>query len=255
MLYYAVIRRFLIKKDADLSLRRGAPPLEKYPESIEQPEECMYKAILFDLDGTLTESGEGITKSVQYALEKIGKPEEDLEKLKVFVGPPLLEQFMKYADLDRDTARQAVVYYRERYAEVGIYENQVYPGVEKMLKTLKNRGYRLAVASSKPEYFVTKVLDYFHLTDCFDQIVGSEMNGARTSKAEVIEETLKRLGLSAHRQEAVMIGDREHDILGARACGLECVAVSYGYGTAEELQKAEPLKIVDSADGILDFFA
>ena len=215
----------------------------------------MYKAILFDLDGTLTESGEGITKSVQYALEKIGKPEENLEKLKVFVGQPLLEQFMKYAQIDEETARQAVAYYRERYADVGIYENQVYPGVENMLKTLRNRGYRLAVASSKPEYFVTKVLEHFHLTEYFDKIVGSEMNGARTSKAEVIEETLRRLNLSAHRREAVMIGDREHDILGARACGLDCVAVSYGYGTEEELRAAGALKITDSAEGVLDFFA
>lgn len=214
----------------------------------------MYKAILFDLDGTLTESGEGITKSVQYALEKIGKPEENLEKLKVFVGPPLLEQFMKYAQIDEETARQAVAYYRERYADVGIYENQVYPGVENMLKTLKNRGYRLAVASSKPEYFVTKVLEYFHLTGYFDEIVGSEMNGARTSKAEVIGETLKRMNLSANRREVVMVGDREHDVLGARACGLDCVAVSYGYGTEEELREAGALKITDSADGLLDFF-
>lgn len=214
----------------------------------------MYKAILFDLDGTLTESGEGITKSVQYALEKIGKPEENLEKLKVFIGPPLLEQFMKYADIDEQTARQAVVYYRERYAEVGIYENRLYPGVENMLKVLKNRGYRLAIASSKPEYFVTKVLKYFHLTECFDEIVGSEMNGDRTTKSEVIEETLRRLGMLKHPEEAVMTGDREHDIFGAGACGLQCVAVSYGYGTEEELKNAKPLKIVHSTDELLDFF-
>ena len=196
----------------------------------------MYKAILFDLDGTLTESGEGITKSVQYALEKIGKPESDLEKLKVFVGPPLLDQFMKYADLDEETARKAVEYYRERYADTGIFENQVYPGVENMLNILKNKGYRLAVASSKPEYFVKKVLDHFHLTDYFEVIVGSEMNGARTGKAEVIEETLRRLGLSGHAGEAVMIGDREHDVLGAAACGMKCVGVTYGYGSEEDLR-------------------
>lgn len=215
----------------------------------------MYKAILFDLDGTLTESGEGITKSVQYALEKIGKPESDLEKLKVFVGPPLLDQFMKYADLDEETARKAVEYYRERYADTGIFENQVYPGVENMLNILKNKGYRLAVASSKPEYFVKKVLDHFHLTDYFEVIVGSEMNGARTGKAEVIEETLRRLGLSGHTGEAVMIGDREHDVLGAAACGMKCVGVTYGYGSEEELTTAGALKTADSTDGVLDFFA
>lgn len=215
----------------------------------------MYKAILFDLDGTLTESGEGITKSVQYALEKIGKPESDLEKLKVFVGPPLLDQFMKYADLDEETARKAVEYYRERYADTGIFENQVYPGVENMLNVLKNKGYRLAVASSKPEYFVKKVLDHFHLTDYFEVIVGSEMNGARTGKAEVIEETLRRLGLSGPAGEAVMIGDREHDVLGAAACGMKCVGVTYGYGSEEELTTAGALKTADSTDGVLDFFA
>lgn len=214
----------------------------------------MYKAILFDLDGTLTESGEGITKSVQYALEKLGRPEEDLEKLKVFVGPPLMEQFMKYAGFDQETARRAVEYYRERYSDVGIYENRLYPGVENMLRTLKGKGYRLAVASSKPEYFVKQILEYFHLTDCFEEIVGSEMNGSRTSKSEVIEETLSRLGMSGNRGEAVMVGDREHDIMGAKTCGLDCVAVSYGYGSMDELSAAQPLKIENSAEGVVDFF-
>lgn len=214
----------------------------------------MYKAILFDLDGTLTESGEGITKSVQYALEKLGRPEEDLEKLKVFVGPPLMEQFMKYAGFDQETARRAVEYYRERYSDVGIYENRLYPGVENMLRTLKGKGYRLAVASSKPEYFVKQILEYFHLTDCFEEIVGSEMNGSRTSKSEVIEETLSRLGMSGNRREAVMVGDREHDIMGAKTCGLDCVAVSYGYGSMDELNAAQPLKIENSTEGVVDFF-
>lgn len=214
----------------------------------------MYKAILFDLDGTLTESGEGITKSVQYALEKLGKPVPPLEELRVFVGPPLMEQFMKYADLDEDTARLAVKYYRERYSTVGIFENQLYPGVEEMLSELSAKGYCLAVASSKPERFVLQILEHFHLSDYFDEIVGSEMDGRRTSKAEVIEETLARLQLSEHREQVVMVGDKEHDVLGARACGLSCVAVSYGYGTREELEQAKPLKVVDSVSGIAAFF-
>ena len=195
----------------------------------------MYKAILFDLDGTLTESGEGITKCVQYALEKLGRPESDLEKLKVFIGPPLMEQFMKYADLDEATARKAVEYYRERYSTTGIFENCPYPGVEKLLQELRRKKYLLAVASSKPEYYVKQILDYFNLTEYFDEIVGSEMNGARTNKTEVIEETLKRLGLDHHREQVIMVGDKEHDVLGARKAGLDCVAVSYGYGTEEEL--------------------
>ena len=214
----------------------------------------MYKAIFFDLDGTLTESGEGITKSVQYALEKIGKPEEDLEKLKVFVGPPLMEQFMKYAGVDEATGRKAVEFYRERYEVKGIYENHPYEGVEKMLQELKRKGYILAVASSKPEYYVTQILDYFKLSSYFDAVVGSEMNGARTSKSEVIEEVLKRINMSDKRNEVLMVGDKEHDVLGARAAGLDCVAVAYGYGTQEELTEANPLKIVDSVDELLHFF-
>ena len=214
----------------------------------------MYKAIFFDLDGTLTESGEGITKSVQYALEKLGKPEEDLDKLRVFIGPPLMEQFMKYADVDETEARRAVEYYRERYAVKGIFENWPYDGVENLLRELKGRGYILAVASSKPEYYVTKILDYFNLSSYFEVVVGSEMNGARTSKTEVIEEALKRLNMSDRRKEVLMVGDKEHDVLGARAAGLACVAVGYGYGTKEELTAAQPLKIVASIEELLRFF-
>lgn len=215
----------------------------------------MYKAILFDLDGTLTESGEGITKCVQHALDKLGKPEADLKKLEVFIGPPLMEQFMKYADLDEPTARKAVEYYRERYSTIGIFENRLYPGVENMLQELKRKKYLLAVASSKPEYYVKQILDHFHLTEYFNEIVGSEMNGSRTNKTEVIEETLKRLGLDGHRDQVLMIGDKEHDILGARKAGVDCVAVSYGYGTEEEIAAAGPLQTVSSAEELLDFFA
>lgn len=214
----------------------------------------MYRAILFDLDGTLTQSGEGITKSVQYALEKLGKPEPDLKKLEVFVGPPLLQQFMKYAGLDEETAVKAVEYYRERYTDVGIFENRPYPGVEEMLEGLKRKGYILAVASSKPERFVHRILDHFQLTGYFQEIVGSEMNGGRTSKAEVIEEALSRLHMSGCRKDVIMVGDKEHDVLGAREAGISCVAVSYGYGTEEELKNAAPLKTVHSAGEVLDFF-
>lgn len=215
----------------------------------------MYKAILFDLDGTLTDSGEGITKSVQYALERIGKPEPDLQKLRVFVGPPLIEQFEKYAGIDEKTARRAVEIYRERYAPIGIYENELYPGIEDMLAGLKNRGYKIGIASSKPENFVKIVAEYFHIESYFDEIVGSEPEGGRTNKTEVIEEALRRMGLTDHRDQVIMVGDKEHDVFGARRAGLECIAVSYGYGTKEELENARPLKIVNSAEEILDFFA
>lgn len=214
----------------------------------------MYKAILFDLDGTLTQSGEGITKSVQYALEKLGMEAPDLKELEVFVGPPLLEQFMKYPNLDRETGELAVRYYRERYSTRGLFENQPYPGIPEMLGKLQKKGYRLAVASSKPEKYVKQILEHFHMDAYFEQVVGSEMNGGRTDKVQVIEEALRRMGLENRRESVIMVGDREHDVLGARQAGLSCVAVSYGYGTVEELREAAPLQIVKSADELLSFF-
>ena len=161
---------------------------------------------------------------------------------------------MKYAGLDEKTAVKAVEYYRERYSDVGIFENKPYPGVENMLQELKRKKYILAVASSKPEDYVKQILDHFHLLECFDEIVGSEMNGARTNKTEVIEEALERLGMKEHREQVIMVGDKEHDVFGAREAGLDCVAVSYGYGTTEELKEAGPLQTVDSVDELLDFF-
>ena len=207
----------------------------------------MYKVILFDLDGTLTESGEGITKSVQYALERIGKPEPDLGKLKVFIGPPLMEMFMQYAQIDEATAKQAVEIYRERYSVTGIFENAVYPGIENMLAQLEKKGYILAVASSKPEVYVRQILDHFGLTRYFTEIGGSELNGRRTNKTEVIEDVLKRLNMDKHRDQVIMVGDKEHDVYGARKAGLECIAVSFGYGT-EEVYVSEVPHIHHSSD-------
>ena len=213
-----------------------------------------YDVIIFDLDGTLSDSGEGITKSAQYALSKFGINKEP-DDLKHFVGPPLKEEFKNAYNFSDEDAAKAVEYYRERYSTTGIFENRPYPWVEKMLQELRRKKYLLAVASSKPEYYVKQILDYFNLTEYFDEIVGSEMNGARTNKTEVIEETLKRLGLDHHREQVIMVGDKEHDVFGARRAGLECIAVSYGYGTEEELKNAHPFKIVNSAEEILDFFA
>ena len=213
----------------------------------------MKKAILFDLDGTLTESGEGIMKSVQYALEKMGKPEPETQKLRVFIGPPLLEQFMKYANLDREEAKQAVIYYRERYSSAGLFENRPYPGIENLLKVLKENGFLLSVASSKPEKYVVQTLEYFKIDRYFDEMTGATMDGKRVEKADVIKEALRRLQMSDDRDHVIMVGDKEHDVIGARTAGISCVAVAYGYGTMEELTASGAEKIVGTVEELQEY--
>ncbi len=212
----------------------------------------MYKTILFDLDGTLTESGEGIMKSVQYALEKIGKREDNLDNLRVFIGPPLLEQFISYASIDKETAKLCVKYFRERFSTKGIFENKLYPNVEYVLKTLKDKGYLLAVSSSKPEFFVLQILEYFNIKKYFNEVVGSTLDEKRTAKSEVIYETLNRMNLLNNREYILMVGDRKHDIIGAKSQDIDCLAVSYGYGSISELKNSKPLEIINSIDEILE---
>lgn len=214
----------------------------------------MYRTILFDLDGTLTASAEGITKCVQYALHKLGIEEPDLQKLESFVGPPLLDQFMDAYGLDLETARQAVVYYRERYSAEGMYENRLYGGIRELLQDLKKRGYILGVASSKGMMYVEQILDYFQISSFFTAIEGSRMDGSRLSKADVIQEALAKLKMENHRDQVVMVGDRKYDIFGAREAGIDCVAVSYGYGDIRELEQSGPVMIVPTVEGLQRFF-
>ena len=207
------------------------------------------KVILFDLDGTLTDSGPGITACVQYALEKMGRPEPDLKKLEVFIGPPLVDQFMAYAGFSKEEADKATEYYRERYTKTGMFENALYPGVEELLAYLKDQGCVLAVASSKPEIYVRQILEHFHLTGYFTEIVGAELEeGGISKKEDVIEEALKRLHMESNRQDVVMVGDRSYDVLGAHACGIQCIGVAYGYGSMDELIKAGVTYVADSVE-------
>ncbi len=210
----------------------------------------MSQVILFDLDGTLTESGEGIINCVQYALEKLGKKEEHPENLQCFIGPPLKEQFMKYAGLGEEEGEKAVVYYRERYTTTGIFENRLYPKIPELLELLKINNKILAVASSKPEVYVKQILEHFQIADYFTAIVGSELDGRRTEKAEVIEEALRRMHLEEERDKVLMVGDRSHDVQGAISCGLQCIGVAYGYGSREELEKAGAVYIADSVEDL-----
>ena len=214
----------------------------------------MYKAVLFDLDGTLTDSGEGIIKSVAYALEKMGKPEEDLNKLRGFVGPPLKEMFMSFSGMTEEEALEAIGYYRERFVPIGIYENSVYPGIEDVLSFLREKGYRLAIASSKPEPFVHTVLTHFGIEDYFEVIVGSGLNETRTSKEECIEEAIRRLSMEGKERDILMVGDTVYDVKGARTIGMDVLAVTYGYGEEEDLVQSEPTALARTPMEILDFF-
>ena len=210
----------------------------------------MFTTILFDLDGTLTDPKPGITKSVQYALAHFGIEEEDLDTLEPFIGPPLQDSFREFYGMDEKQAWEAVEKYRERFAQVGWSENALYPGIDGMLARLKASGCLLGVASSKPEYFVKKILDHFHVAQYFDVALGSEMDGSRSKKEEVIREALLRLGVETgfSREGTVMVGDRLFDVEGAREMGLPCIGVSFGYAAPGELEESGAVQIADSVE-------
>lgn len=195
-----------------------------------------YKYVLFDLDGTLTDPKEGITKSFQYALQFFDIQEELLNLLKV-IGPPLLDSFMDFYGFTREKAEAAVEKYRERFREKGIYENALYPGVQEMLLDLKSHGAKIALATSKPQLFALQILEHFAIEKYFDVKVGSELDGTRNYKDEVIEEVLCQFGFP-NRREVLMVGDRKHDILGAKKCGIDSAGVSFGYAEPGELEAA-----------------
>lgn len=212
----------------------------------------MWNTVLFDLDGTLTDSGEGITKCVQYALEKMGRPVPERKELEVFVGPPLLESFMKYGDMSGDEAANAIDFYRERYSSTGMYENRLYPWILKLLELFWRKGITMGVASSKPEVYVVGILQYFGIDNYFKVIVGSELDGTRVAKKEVIEEALQRLGMEARKHEVVMVGDRKHDIIGAESAGIASIGVTYGYGSREEVEKETCVFVADNVSDIAE---
>lgn len=212
----------------------------------------MYHYILFDLDGTLTDPKLGITGCVQYALRKLGMEAPDANALEPFIGPPLMDSFREFCGLDEEKGAQAVAYYRERYAVDGLFENEAYPGIVQMLIRLQQAGCHLAVASSKPEVFVKKILEHFGMLSCFEVVVGSGLDGSRVRKEEVLEEALRQLlgervpakETSAYAEGVVMVGDRKFDIQGAKAYGIASVGVAYGYAAEGELEEAGADRIV-----------
>lgn len=206
-----------------------------------------YNIVLFDLDGTLTEPKEGITKSIRYALNKFGLDEENPQELVKFIGPPLQESFMKYYGFDEQKAWQAVLYYREYFSTRGIFENAVFAGIEDMLCELKQGGRKIVLATSKPTVYSVQILEHFGLAGYFNLVVGSNLDGSRIVKAEIIRDALAAVR-SDERENPVMVGDRKHDIIGARFNGIDSIGVSYGYGSRTELQEAGASHIVDTVN-------
>lgn len=215
----------------------------------EKEDDSMYDVILFDLDGTLTDSALGITNSAAYSLKKYGIEVADRTELYKFIGPPLHESYEKYYGFSPEEAKQAVEYYREYYREKGIFENVVYEGMESLLKVLHDSGKTLVVATSKPEAFAKIILEHFDLAKYFTYIAGANMDGTRTKKDEVICYALQSCNI-AERSKVLMIGDREHDILGAGKAGIDSLGVLFGYGDYEELKNAGATYIVEKVEDI-----
>ena len=212
----------------------------------------MYKYLLFDLDGTLTESGPGIMNAAAYSLEYYGITRESADRLKRFIGPPLKDSFMRFYGFGEEKALEAIVKFREYYNTKGWCENSPYPGVPEMLKDLKECGYTLIVATSKIEKQAVRICGHFGLDIYLDDIVGSA-DGARSKKDEVIRYVLEKNRIS-DLTEAIMIGDRKHDILGAKEAGIRSMGVLYGYGDSEELEKAGADVIVERVEDVTRYF-
>ena len=214
----------------------------------------MYHYIFFDLDGTLTDSKEGIFKSVRYALEKLGRPVPGDDILTLFVGPPLADSFMNFCGMTRPEADEAVRIFRERYAVKGLFENAAVPGGPELLRRLKERGYVLALASSKPESLCVPICERFGFTPSLAVVTGSPPVGDWT-KADVIRETMRRLGLTEEQKpEILMVGDRKFDVLGAKECGIDCAGVEFfGYAAPGELAESGAVAVVRTPEELERF--
>ena len=208
----------------------------------------MKKTILFDLDGTLTDSGEGIINCAILALEHFHLPIPDRETLRVFVGPPLHETFIKFG-VPADKAAEAVAVYRSRYIPIGMFENAPYPGIRELLETLKSQGHKLYVATSKPEWMAQDILKKFELDSYFDLICGATMDTSRTEKSQVIAYLLGQTGEAEH---TIMVGDTKYDVLGAAEHGIPTIGVAWGYGTVEDMQLAGAAAIATTTQELLE---
>lgn len=206
--------------------------------------------ILFDFDGTVFDTAEGITKCVQYALGKMGI-EAELDELMCFAGPPLVEMFMQKYGMSEKDALNATELYRERYLPIGWAECSPFDGMHELMQRLRAAGKKLAVATSKPERLARQILEHYSMTDDFDLICGSEFDGTRGQKWEVIDFVLKSFGIEP--TDAIMVGDRKYDVIGAKKCGLDCIGVRFGYAEPNELEEHGAVYIAETADDLYNY--
>ena len=219
------------------------------------------KYLLFDLDGTLTESGEGIMNSAEYAFRAMGREVPDRAQLRSFVGPPLAESFPRFG-IDKSETDEAIRQFRVYFTDKGWKEDKPYPGIEKLCRELYEKGYKLIVATSKLEAMAVRIIEYFGLKEYFLDVIGS-IDKERASKADVINYAIKKYSIEINTDAwntltedgAIMIGDRCYDVEGAGECGLKCVGVTYGYGTRAELTEAGAIAVVDTVEELGEFFA
>jgi len=207
-------------------------------------------AIFFDLDGTLVDPKTGITRSIQYALHKLGLPSPSADELTWCIGPPLLGSLKKLLGSDK-LADLALSLYRERFADVGIFENTTYPGIEDALSTLAQHGHRLFVATSKPHVYARRIVDHLKMAPYLDHVFGSELDGVRADKTELLAYALETTRVV--RSQATMIGDRGHDMIGARRNAMTAIGVLYGYGSEEELVGAGAQRICATPQNLINF--
>ena len=212
----------------------------------------MYSTIFFDLDGTLTDPGVGITNSVAYALKKWDIEVSERSLLYPFIGPPLSDSFQRYFGFSKEDSMKAIEYYREYFRDRGIFENEVYPGVHEMLTALRSEGKKIVLATSKPEGFAKTILEHFDLAKYFDFVAGASMDESRSKKGQVIAYALESLRIT-DKSTVVMVGDREHDVMGAKENSLDCIGVLFGYGSREELETAGATYVAEQVGDILRF--
>lgn len=212
----------------------------------------MYKTVMFDLDGTITDTGLGITNAVMYALEKFNIKVADRTQLYKFIGPPLRDSFKNFYGFTDEQAELAVKYYREYYSVKGLYENTIYDGIETLLEKLYNDGKTIVTATSKPEEYAVKIIERLGIAKYFKYIAGADMEGKRGSKSAVIRYALEKCGIT-DCSEVIMIGDREFDVKGSAEFGIDCIGVLFGYGNYDELKNAGAKYIAGTADEIYSF--